>query len=143
MKVAIKDTPCPCDSNTTYVRCCGRYLDGNETAGTAEALMRSRYSAYVLLRESYLLATWHPSTRPSALDVDSARTKWIGLQVLRNEQQDEAGATIEFIARYKVNGHAQRLHETSRFVREGAQWFYVGGNFKSASVDAEDSTITA
>ncbi|MDD5176250.1 MAG: YchJ family metal-binding protein [Sterolibacterium sp.] len=127
MNAAIEDTLCPCGSNTSYVRCCGRYLDGDEVAGTAEALMRSRYTAYVLLREAYLLATWHLSTRPLALDMDNAGTKWVGLQVLRHEQQNELSAFVEFIARYKVNGRAQRLHEISRFLREGGQWFYVDG----------------
>ena len=89
--------------------------------------MRSRYTAYVMVRNSYLLASWHESTRPLSLSVEAERTKWTGLQVLRHEQQDETNASVEFIARYKVNGRAQRLHELSRLVREDGQWLYVDG----------------
>lgn len=90
--------------------------------------MRSRYTAYTLLREDYLLATWHTSSRPSSLELAAdAATKWIGLEVKRHEQQDTDHAIVEFVARYKVNGRAHRLHEVSRFVREDERWFYVDG----------------
>jgi len=90
--------------------------------------MRSRYTAYTLLREDYLLATWHTSTRPRSLNLAAdAATKWIGLEVKRHEQQDADHAIVEFVARYKVNGRAHRLHEVSRFVREDGRWFYVDG----------------
>ena len=119
---------CPCGSTKKYPECCARYLEGNESAPTAEALMRSRYTAYTLLREDYLLATWHSSTRPSQLGlVEEPPTKWIGLEVKRHEQQDASHAIVEFIARYKVNGRAHRMHEISRFVREEGRWFYVDG----------------
>lgn len=119
---------CPCGSNKNHTACCARYVEGNVPAPTAEALMRSRYTAYTLLREDYLLATWHTSTRPASLDLEvDAATKWIGLEVKRHEQQDTDHATVEFVARYKVNGRAHRLHEVSRFVREDGRWFYVDG----------------
>jgi SEC-C motif-containing protein len=109
--------------------CCGPYVNGDAVAPSAEILMRSRYTAYVLLREDYLLATWHPSTRPPALGLsDGPATKWLGLGVRRHEQQDAAHAIVEFVARYKVNGRAGRLHELSRFVREDGRWFYVDGS---------------
>ena len=122
-------TLCPCGINKPYTDCCARYVEGNAPAPTAEALMRSRYTAYTLLREDYLLATCHTSTRPSSLDlaVDVA-TKWIGLEVKRHEQQDVNHAIVEFVARYKVNGRAHRLHEVSRFVREDGRWLYVDGD---------------
>ncbi|MBI5006112.1 MAG: hypothetical protein HZB95_03200 [Nitrosomonadales bacterium] len=123
-----QSTICPCGSTKPYTACCARYVAGSEPAPTAEALMRSRYTAYTLLREDYLLATWHPSTRPAALGLaQEVATKWIGLEVKRHEQQDADHASVEFVARYKVNGRAQRLHEVSRFVREAGQWFYVDG----------------
>jgi SEC-C motif-containing protein len=98
--------------------------------------MRSRYSAYVLGLEDYLRATWHPSTRPDALDLaaDKARTKWLGLKVLRHEAQDADHAIVEFVARYRVGGgSATRLHEISRFVREEGHWYYVGGHFPESA----------
>ncbi len=120
---------CPCGSHRKFTECCARYLDGGEAAPTAEALMRSRYTAYTLLREDYLLATWHASTRPQQLAlVEEAPTKWIGLAVKRHEQEDETHAIVEFVARYKVNGRAFRMHEVSRFVREEGRWFYMDGD---------------
>ena len=122
---------CPCGSKITYAECCARYIEGGEAVSSAEALMRSRYSAYTLLKEDYLLASWHPSTRPASLGLaDEAPTKWIGLEVKRHEQQDAESAIVEFIARYKVNGRAHRLHEVSRFVREAGRWFYVDGDIQ-------------
>jgi SEC-C motif-containing protein len=121
-------SPCPCGSNQNFTDCCARYLDNYEIVLSAETLMRSRYTAYTLLREDYLLATWHPSTRPSALALaQDEPTKWIALEVKRREQPDAEHATVEFVARYKVNGRAHRLHEVSRFVRENGKWFYVDG----------------
>lgn len=121
-------TPCPCGSGKPFADCCQHHLDG-EPAPTAEALMRSRYSAFTLLREDYLLATWHPTTRPPELGLASEpRPKWLGLDIRRHEQQDADHAIVEFIARYKINGRAHHLHETSRFVREDGRWFYVDGD---------------
>jgi SEC-C motif domain protein len=92
--------------------------------------MRSRYSAYVLRLEAYLLASWHASTRPASLDLaaETPPPKWLGLKVLRHESQGDA-AVVEFVAKFKLGGgSAQRLHEISRFVREDARWFYVDGD---------------
>lgn len=123
------NSACPCGSGKPIDRCCGRYLSGAECAPSAEALMRSRYSAYVLLREDYLLATWHPGTCPRELGLArEAPAKWIGLDVRRHEQTDDDHAIVEFVARYKINGRAYRLHEVSRFVREEGRWFYVDGD---------------
>lgn len=120
---------CPCGSGNNYAECCGRYHAG-AAAPSAEALMRSRYSAYVLIKEPYLLDTWHGSTRPPVLDLaaDSA-ARWLGLQIKRHEQTGPDSAVVEFVARYKVAGRAHRLHETSRFVRENGRWYYVDGEF--------------
>lgn len=121
--------PCPCGSGRSLADCCGPYLEGQAIAPTAEALMRSRYAAYVLQNEGYLLATWHPSTRPPSLDLaEGARPKWIGLEVKQHAQQDETHALVEFVARYRLNGRAHRLHEKSRFVREAGRWFYLDGD---------------
>ncbi|AUN93744.1 YchJ family protein [Pseudazoarcus pumilus] len=117
--------PCPCGRGGTVQACCGRYHAGTP-APDAEALMRSRYSAFVLGDTAYLLATWHASTRPETLD-DDARPKWLGLEVRRCETTGPDTATVEFVARYRVAGRAQRLHEVSRFVREHGRWYYVDG----------------
>lgn len=91
--------------------------------------MRSRYSAYALNNEPYVLYTWHASTRPASLNLaEQPAPKWIGLKVLRHEQQDDSHAIVEFVARYKVNGRAYKMQETSRFVKEDGRWFYVDGD---------------
>lgn len=91
--------------------------------------MRSRYVAYALGCAPYLLASWHPSTRPGSLDLGGEpRPRWIGLEVKRHETQDDVHAVVEFVARYKIGGRAHRLHETSRFIRENGRWFYIDGN---------------
>jgi len=89
--------------------------------------MRSRYSAFVLQLEDYLLATWHPSTRPAALNLGAApQPKWLGLQVMAHTETDNA-ASVEFVARCRIGGRAKRMHEVSRFVREDGRWHYVNG----------------
>lgn len=121
-------TPCPCGTGKGLSQCCGPLLDGHRDAGTAEALMRSRYSAYALGRLAYLTATWHPTTRRHDLEHDEPVT-WIGLQVLRTEAggPDDREGVVEFVARYKVFGRAHRLHEVSRFLRREGRWYYVDG----------------
>ena len=88
--------------------------------------MRSRYSAYVLQLAPYVLSTWHPATCPAELSLDDEKTQWLELKVLRTEQRDDS-ATVEFVARYKINGRADRMHEISRFVRENSRWYYRDG----------------
>lgn len=119
-----------------YVDCCGHWHEAllrGEHAPTPEALMRSRYSAYALaqgrgtgspLLLEYLMKTWHPSTAPG--DLELAPMNWTGLEVLHQEASGDAGV-VEFVAHHKVNGRAARLHEVSRFVREGGAWLYVDG----------------
>ena len=129
-------TPCPCGQPKNYAYCCGAYHAG-AAAPTAEALMRSRYSAYVLGLEDYVLATWHASTRPPDVTPDEA-TRWLGLTIKRFETTGDDRALVEFIefvARYKIAGRAQRLHEISRFVREDGRWYYVDGQFDDAAAD--------
>lgn len=89
--------------------------------------MRSRYSAYALGLTDYLLATWHASTRPESVEADLPGLKWLGLQVRQHQVQDATHATVDFVARSKLAGRAQRMHERSRFVRENGRWFYVDG----------------
>lgn len=124
---------CPCGRTgargrpVAFPDCCGRYLDQATPAPDAEHLMRSRYSAFVLGRVDYLQASWHPSTCPADLALEPD-VKWLGLVVKRHRVIDADHAEVEFVARSRVAGRGQRLHETSRFVREGGRWFYVDGD---------------
>ena len=122
----VAESSCPCGTARSYAECCGLFLSGQAIAPNAEALMRSRYTAFTKRDEAYLLATWHPSTRPAALNLagDTA-TKWIGLDVKSVEATGADSAIVEFVARYKLGGRAQRLHEVSRFVRAQGYWYYV------------------
>ena len=124
---------CPCGRSdargrpVTYADCCGRYLDHDTPAPDAEALMRSRYTAFVLGRLDYLRTSWHPSTRPTELTLEPG-VKWLGLQVRSHRVVDADHAEVEFVARSRVGGRGQRLHERSRFVRENGRWVYVDGD---------------
>lgn len=120
------EDPCPCGAGR-YAACCGRFHTG-EWPATAEQLMRSRYSAYVLERGDYLLDTWHASTRPQEALHFEPGLKWLGLELRRHTPQGEGRAEVSFVARSKLGGRAHRLAETSRFVREGGRWFYVDGD---------------
>lgn len=91
--------------------------------------MRSRYSAYVLGLNDYLLATWYPDTRPDSHDTGDDTSKWLGLEIKKYTLQSDDRATVEFVARYKIAGRAHRLHECSRFVRVGGRWLYQDGDF--------------
>lgn len=132
---ALTATDCPCGRRDTrgrpvsYPDCCGRFLDQGLSAPDAEHLMRSRYSAFVLGRSDYLQDSWHVSTRPARLDLEPG-TKWLGLEVREHRPIDPHHAEVEFVARSRVAGRGQRLHERSRFVREDGRWFYVDGDMK-------------
>ena len=132
---AVKKMECPCGGGLDLADCCGLWHKGLSTgahAPTPEALMRSRYSAYVMALEAYLLSTWHTSTRPPSLDLsEDSNTRWLGLEIRKHEQTGTDSAIVEFVARYKIAGRAHRLHETSRFVREQGRWYYVDGQFPS------------
>ena len=110
-----------------FEACCGRYLDHHTPAPDAERLMRSRYSAFVLGRTDRLRASWHPSTCPADLTLESG-VKWLGLDVRQHRLIDADHAEVEFVARSRLGGRGQRLHERSRFVREVGRWFYVDGD---------------
>ena len=122
------DRRCPCGSRLPLPECCGRLHDGTATAATAEQLMRSRYSAFALGDAEYLLATWHPTTRPRTLELDPG-VRWTGLDVLRTTRGallDREGS-VEFRAHYVVAGRSGAQHERSRFVREDGAWRYLDG----------------
>ncbi|MEU2562760.1 YchJ family protein [Streptomyces longispororuber] len=121
---------CPCGSTRSYDDCCGRLHRGEAAAATPEELMRSRYSAFALRDEAYLLRTWHPRTRPPEIGFDPA-LRWTGLEV--EETTDgtafHSTGTVTFRARYRDGGRPDSLHERSRFERVDGAWVYVDGEF--------------
>ncbi len=129
---------CPCGKPLELAQCCGRYLDDFEGAPApdVQALMRSRYTAFVLLKMDYLLSTWHPARRPPQLRLDPA-VKWLGLEVRGSKQVDDAHAEVEFVARFRDgSGKATSIHERSRFVKEHGRWYYVDAGSLLAGADA-------
>ncbi|WP_435986277.1 YchJ family protein [Terrabacter sp. LjRoot27] len=126
---------CPCGGGTeglAYAVCCGPLHAGDRPAGTADELMRSRYTAFVVGDEAYLLRTWHPRTRPERVGLDP-QTRWTGLTVLRTERggPDDVDGVVEFVARWAEPSAGTvgrgELHEVSRFGRWGGRWLYVDG----------------
>ena len=130
-----KPPACPCGrldakrNPLALPACCGAFLDDfdGKPAPDAESLMRSRYSAFVLGRGDYLLATWHASTHPPQVELD-AGAKWLGLEVRSHRTVDANHAEVEFVARCRRAGQGVRLHERSRFIREDGRWWYLGGD---------------
>jgi SEC-C motif-containing protein len=123
--VSTETNTCPCGTGRAYTVCC-EPLHNGQPAARAEALMRSRYSAFVLDLPEYIQRSWHVSARPS-LTADNEPTRWLGLRIEHAETLANDQATVEFSARYKVGGRAFVLRETSRFVHEDGHWFYVDG----------------
>ncbi|MGZ4540956.1 MAG: YchJ family protein [Blastococcus sp.] len=119
---------CPCGTGLPYDECCGPLHDGTSAAATAEQLMRSRYAAFAVGDTGYLLATWHATTRPAALELDGD-VRWTGLEILASSGGSllATEGMVEFRAHYVVAGRAGAQHERSRFAREGGRWRYLDG----------------
>ncbi len=132
MKSAIEyplTDPCPCGSGDDYAECCRPAHCKHAMADTAEKLMRSRYSAFVLKMGGYLLQTWHPANRPKRLDLSDDSTCWTGLEIIARQAggvTDKRGK-VEFKAFYRTEDGRGCLHELSRFRRENGLWFYLDG----------------
>ena len=125
-------TQCPCGSQQPFLSCCEPYLSGQKPAPTAEALMRSRYTAYVRQNIDYLMATHHPTQRRlsdrTTLRKSMQSTTWLGLTILAAQQgqaTDETGV-VEFVARFQAEQPGQ-IHERSRFQKQKGVWFYLDG----------------
>ena len=124
MKKPGSDKTCPCGSGLSYEACCAPLIREEQSAESAEALMRSRYTAYTEYKEAYILSTWHTSTRPKNLSINiESPLQWIRLKVIQSSYD-----TVEFIAWYKLNGKAHKLHEHSRFIYENQRWYYIDGD---------------
>lgn len=118
---------CTCGSGQRFAGCCAPLLSGTLPAPSPEALMRARYSAYVLGDVAYLLASWHPHTRPATLTLDT-QPQWQCLQVIGSGQAaDGASGWVEFAAHYLGPAGNGCLRERSRFVHARGQWLYLDG----------------
>ncbi|AEM83687.1 UPF0225 protein ychJ [Streptomyces violaceusniger Tu 4113] len=119
---------CPCGLPAAYDDCCGRLHRGQARATTAETLMRSRYSAFAVGDEAYLLRSHHPTTRPPGAGLDPG-VRWVRLEILGTTEGSafHTTGTVEFRAHYTEGGRAGSLHENSRFVRHEGEWVYLDG----------------
>jgi len=125
---------CPCGSKIKATDCCLVFINEEQKASTAELLMRSRYTAYALGYEEYILKTWHSSQRPASPGLGES-VEWLGLKVLQASKDKDNEAFVEFIALFSDAGKTAKMHERSRFVREQGVWFYVDG------VQVESNTL--
>lgn len=123
----VEQPVCPCGGGP-YAECCEPLHAGSMEASTAEALMRSRYSAFALGLSDYLWRTWHPRTRPERVLLDG--TDWLGLEIVEVVDGTERDLTgvVEFVARFREGRRAGSIHERSRFERRGPRWMYVDGD---------------
>lgn len=118
---------CPCGTQKEYSQCCEPYITGKKPAPTPEALMRSRYTAYVKVAAPYLKETLAPEARGDFNEKDvyewSQQSEWLGLEIIKAE-----GKTVEFMAKYKAQGKVLEHHEVSTFRQEGGKWYFVDGD---------------
>ena len=124
---------CPCCSGELFTHCCAPILRNQSKAETAEQLMRSRYTAFTLADNAYLLNSWASETRPEEIKAEEDVIQWIGLDVKEHEQggkEDEEGS-VTFTASFLSSGHLCHLHEISRFVKLEGLWYYLDGKADS------------
>jgi SEC-C motif domain protein len=124
--MAQKTKHCPCGRGLAYSECCEPAHHG-EPPATAEALMRSRYSAFALDDDAYVLSSWHPKTRPAQIEPDS-RLRWVGLEIIESTGGGmfDTEGVVEFRAHYRDHGKNGDMVERSRFVRHDGRWTYWG-----------------
>ncbi|MFK5914389.1 MAG: YchJ family metal-binding protein [Woeseiaceae bacterium] len=118
----LETSPCLCGASNIFNVCCGKFILNHGATDSAEQLMRSRYSAYILKDQNYLLKTWHESTRPSSLDLDNDSTQWKKLKIISASKD-----IVQFVAYFIANNDYFALSETSHFIKD-TQWFYEKGN---------------
>jgi len=128
-----KTSDCPCGSGATYGDCCSPIIDGSTLAPTAEALMRSRYTAYVTGNVKHLGDTLDAAGK-NDFDADSAKSwaesaDWKGLEVVSVEKGgvDDDDGIVEFIASYEVDEQLLQHHERAQFKKSGKRWEFVDG----------------
>lgn len=122
---------CPCNSGDQYRQCCEPIINGDTIARTAEALMRSRYTAFVIKDVDYISKTWHPSTKPVGISPETI-PEWYGLEIVNTKEGNDHDfkGIVEFKATSLTQKKIWHLHEVSHFVKEEEQWLYVNGDVK-------------
>ncbi|KFI22943.1 YchJ family protein [Nitrosococcus oceani] len=126
-------TNCICGSGIPYTECCGLYHSGKKNAPTAEILMRTRFTAFAMENEAYILETWEPAKRPLRVNFPKKGTQWKRLEIVEKKKggsQDTKGI-VEFKAYYLLEGEEYAVNEISRFRKGQGRWYYLDGAVKS------------
>lgn len=124
---------CLCGSETDYAQCCGLFHSGKELPATAEALMRSRFTAYAMRNAGYLSETWDVSKCPKTIDFSKEKAEWHRLEILgvKKGGAGDPKGLVEFKAYFRLDGDDYAMHEISRFIKNNGRWFYLDGTVKS------------
>ena len=124
-----KNKNCPCGTGCNFNDCCNLYISGKRKPETAEKLMRSRYTGYVLKDSEYILKTWHPSSRPKNFDLSREKIYWEKLEIISCEKGRafDIEGDVFFKASYKHDGTKYCIQELARFVKEKGVWLYLVG----------------
>lgn len=123
------NTACPCGSGADYAICCQPFHNNHHAALTAETLMRSRYTAFVLENSEYVLQTWVEKKRPASLNFDGHPVTWVGLIIneTTNGLETDSTGKVDFTSTYIENGQLCELSEVSDFIKIDGLWYYVNG----------------
>ena len=142
------DNLCPCGSKKDFSECCEPYISGIKAAPTAEALMRSRYSAYVKQAYQYVYDSYHPDTKKhfslDAIEEQSEHLHWLGLQIsdTSDGKENDNKGVVNFTASYKIdNGQTQYLTERGFFVKEKGEWYYLNGETRYTTTAARSNKV--
>jgi len=143
-----KENLCPCGSNKTYNECCEPFISGTSFPPTAEALMRSRYSAYVKQAYDYVYDSYHSNTKQhftlDAIEEQSEHIQWLGLKISetsKGKESDQKGI-VNFTASYKMDdGQTRYLTERSHFVKDNGRWYYLNGETKFTTTAAKSNKV--
>ncbi|WP_305909661.1 YchJ family protein [Methylomarinum sp. Ch1-1] len=136
------DSLCLCGSNIDKEQCCAQLHSGARSAATAEALMRSRFTAYAQHNESYLLETWDSGKRPDGIDFSKeGDVEWTRLEIVGKKKggEKDSKGIVEFKAYYTLEGEEYAMHEISRFVKKAGRWLYLDGMVKSVGKVGQQS----
>lgn len=124
---------CPCGTGLAYAECCEPIIKGQRPAETAEALMRSRYSAYVKVETDYIFESTHPKHREGYDHIGTKewaeKAEWHGLEIVstRGGGESDTMGEVEFVARYSEKGQLKVHHELGEFKKEQDTWFFTDG----------------
>ena len=132
---------CLCSNNIEYEACCQPFHADEQTPRTAEALMRSRFTAYAMQNETYLLKTWDTSKRPKDIDFSKEQADWTKLEIVKTKKggEKDSKGVVEFKAYYIQDNVEYVMNEVSRFIKQAGRWFYLDGVVKSVKQVGQQS----